>query len=279
MTLVKSIKQFFIQVFLYIFSDAYEQSSKESTAFLASPKATLFDKQAVIIFISSAFLLSLFAYFGQIDFAIESLTNSGLQGLSEQFSTYYLGLEDSHFFSLRYWVWVNVVSYFLIPIFIIKVILKQSLTTYGMSLKRAFADWKLYLGIYLFMFMIMLALVQLESFQAAYPTYKPEPLLPKFLIWHVHFFMLYVSVEFFFRGFMLHGLKHRFGFYSVFIMTLPYCMVHFGKPLAETIGSIIAGVVLGALSLKTNSIWLGVVIHYIIGLTMDLLSLWQQGYF
>jgi len=60
-------------------------------------------------------------------------------------------------------------------------------------------------------------------------------------------------------------------------MTIPYCMIHFGKPLPETLAAIIAGVVLGVLSLKINIIWLGVAIHFSVAITMDFCFLWQNG--
>ena len=78
---------------------------------------------------------------------------------------------------------------------------------------------------------------------------------------------------------MTLGLKNRFGFYSIFIMTIPYCMIHFGKPMPETIGAIIAGLILGTLSMKSRSILLGVLIHYSIAISMDMCALWRKGYF
>jgi membrane protease YdiL (CAAX protease family) len=76
---------------------------------------------------------------------------------------------------------------------------------------------------------------------------------------------------------MVHGLKKRFGFYSIIIMTIPYCMIHFGKPMPETIAAIFAGLILGTFSMKSNSIWLGIAIHYSVAITMDLSALWQKG--
>jgi membrane protease YdiL (CAAX protease family) len=94
--------------------------------------------------------------------------------------------------------------------------------------------------------------------------------------------MLYLfqffCLEFFFRGFVVHGLKKRFGYYAVFMMTIPYCMIHFGKPMPETIAAIIAGVILGTLSLKSRTIWMGVIIHYSVAIAMDFSALWQKGY-
>jgi hypothetical protein len=76
---------------------------------------------------------------------------------------------------------------------------------------------------------------------------------------------------------MVHGTKHRFGIYSIFVMTLPYCMIHFGKPIPECVASIIAGIVLGLMSLVTRSIWLGAGIHIAVAMGMDLACLARRG--
>jgi membrane protease YdiL (CAAX protease family) len=78
---------------------------------------------------------------------------------------------------------------------------------------------------------------------------------------------------------MIHGTKRALGVYSIFIAAVPYCMIHFGKPMLETLGAILAGLALGTLSLRTNSIWNGFLIHISIAYSMDLLSLWQKGKF
>jgi membrane protease YdiL (CAAX protease family) len=72
---------------------------------------------------------------------------------------------------------------------------------------------------------------------------------------------------------MVHSLKKQFGIYSIFIMMIPYCMIHFGKPMSETLGAIFAGIILGALSLKSNSIWLGVLLHFSVAIAMDCFAL------
>ncbi len=60
---------------------------------------------------------------------------------------------------------------------------------------------------------------------------------------------------------------------------LPYCMIHFCKPMAETIGAIAAGIVLGTLSFKSKNIWLGVAVHYSVAITMDICALYQKDFF
>jgi membrane protease YdiL (CAAX protease family) len=76
---------------------------------------------------------------------------------------------------------------------------------------------------------------------------------------------------------MVHALKKRFGYYSIFIMMIPYCMIHFGKPLPETIGAVFAGIVLGSMSLKSNSIWLGVLLHFSVAISMDFFAVWNMN--
>lgn len=76
---------------------------------------------------------------------------------------------------------------------------------------------------------------------------------------------------------MVFGLEKNFGIYSIFISTIPYCMIHFGKPFPETIGAVIAGIVLGYLSLKSRSVIPGFILHCTVGVGMDLAALWQKG--
>lgn len=64
---------------------------------------------------------------------------------------------------------------------------------------------------------------------------------------------------------------------AVLLAVMPYCMIHFGKPMPETLGAIFAGIALGTLSLFTRSIWLGVAIHVSVAVSMDLISLWLAG--
>jgi uncharacterized protein len=53
---------------------------------------------------------------------------------------------------------------------------------------------------------------------------------------------------------------------------VPYCMIHYGKPMTETLGAIGAGIILGTLAMRTRSIWGGVVIHVGVATMMDALA-------
>jgi len=59
-------------------------------------------------------------------------------------------------------------------------------------------------------------------------------------------------------------------------MLIPYCMIHFQKPLLETFGAIVAGLILGLLALRTRSIWGGATIHVAVATSMDVAALIQR---
>ena len=178
------------------------------------------------------------------------------------------------------WVFVLFTFYFIVPALAIKFLFKENLRDYGLRWKGAFKDYWLYIVMLCVMIPLVAFFSTTASFQARYPFYDLSPgekLYPNFWMWEALYFLQFFALEFFFRGFMTHGLKKRFGFYSVFVMTIPYCMIHFGKPLPETLAAIAAGIVLGTLSLKSRSILLGVCIHYSVGLMMDLAALWHKS--
>ena len=142
------------------------------------------------------------------------------------------------------------------------------------------------LWIYGAMFAIVLVGVWWASTQPGftnmYPMLKPwywaswswVLLLAWWGIYAVQFF----TVEFFFRGWMLFTLEKRFGYASIAIMLVPYCMIHFHKPLPEALGAIIAGTVLGWMALRTRSIWGGWLVHVGVAITMDTASLLKGDY-
>ncbi|MES2380807.1 MAG: CPBP family intramembrane glutamic endopeptidase [Bacteroidota bacterium] len=239
-------------------------------------KQEVIKAQAFIVCIAAAVCISLDEYFGKTEFTLQFIQGLGFQELAHKYHTFMA--DQLH--ALAYWVAVIVLFYAIVPIAIITFVFKDKLSNYGLSIKGALKDYKLYAA----MIGIMLPLVFIasftQSFQNKYPFYKlqaGELLYPRFLAWELLYLLQFFAVEFFFRGFMLHGNKNRFGFYSILVMTIPYCMIHFGKPLPETLAAIIAGLVLGILSLKSNSIWLGIAIHFSVAITMDFCSLWQRG--
>lgn len=234
----------------------------------------------MLICVTVAFSLTMIKYLGDPKFFLQFLQNAGFNNLAFKFESLTNANVNAGLYKLLYWAF-NVIFFYIVPPFIlIKFVFKQKFADYGLSLKGAFKDNKIYIIMLCVMIPLVLFFSRTESFQARYPFYDLKPgehLYPNLVIWEIVYFIQFFALEFFFRGFMLHGTKQQFGYCSVFVMTIPYCMIHFGKPLPETLAAIVAGIVLGTLSLKSRSIWLGVMIHYSVAITMDLCSLWQKG--
>lgn len=181
---------------------------------------------------------------------------------------------------LLWWGGISIFFYMIVPV-IYLLIRRNNLSSFGLSSLKFRGN-----GIYILLYISMLPLIFIasssEAFQLKYPFYYPgknEGFYPWFFIWEGMYFLQFIALEFFFRGFMVHGLKARFGMHSILIMTIPYCMIHFSKPMPEAMGSILAGLILGYLSLKKNNIIPGALLHFAIALTMDLLALWQRQMF
>ena len=140
--------------------------------------------------------------------------------------------------------------------------------------------YKKELGPYLLFAIVMLLILSLvcaqESFYQFYPLYRPKG-FTDWMIFELIYLPQFIAVEFFFRGPILFALNKRIGRLSIFMMTLPYAIIHIHKPFPEAIGSIFAGVILCHYSLKSKSIWPGVLLHMTIALGADFFGLYYSG--
>jgi membrane protease YdiL (CAAX protease family) len=194
------------------------------------------------------------------------------EGLSEAAHANRLG-----FMSNLSWAGGTVLCYLVVPAFFVRVVFRRSLREFGWTTE----GFSRHIGLYALLFApvgILVVLMSAEAgFQRTYPFYhEPESWLA-LLVWELAYGLQFLALEFFFRGFMLHGLKHRYGHGALWVMLIPYVMIHFTKPPLEAAGAVIAGTVLGVLSLRTRSILGGVAIHAAVAWLMDLCSLWQRG--
>ncbi len=106
-----------------------------------------------------------------------------------------------------------------------------------------------------------------------YPVIEPS-LSASWLSYVAILMVTLLTVEFFFRGFLLFGLTSRFGNVGVWLMTVPYALIHLHKPPLEAFASVPGGVALGILALTTGSIWPGLVLHLGVALTLEIFSSW-----
>ncbi len=220
------------------------------------------DKKVIYIFISVGILQTISFYFTSRRFFRLNLF---------QYFQF-----DSNVFLIEYLYWFvgDFFSYFILPFFIIKFLFRERINNYGISL----GDYKAGIKITLIFLLIMLPLVWVASsfpdFSRTYPQLaSTRNSWNTFFIFESGMLVYMFAWEFIWRGFMLFGLKNKFGYYSVLIQMIPFLILHNGKPVLETFGAIIAGIALGILALRTNSILYCVVTHMSVMLSIDLISI------
>ena len=148
---------------------------------------------------------------------------------------------------------------------------------YGLRMRGAAKHLPVYGVMFAFVAPLVVISSFSESFQYTYPFYNlSSRSLFDFVVWELAYFVQFLGVEFFFRGYLLSGTKRHLGVYSVVVSVVPYVMIHFGKPLPETLGAVVAGTILGVLALRTGSIWAGFLIHVSVALSMDILATLQK---
>ena len=107
------------------------------------------------------------------------------------------------------------------------------------------------------------------DFLHSYPKYQAvafingsaHPAWPWRLLYELSYGMDFISIELFFRGFLVLGFIRFAGMKAILPMAAFYCTIHFGKPLAECISSYFGGLILGVIVYHTRSIYGGLIVH------------------
>lgn len=205
----------------------------------------------------------------------------GALGFTEWADSLSAGFRRDQLARLSFWGVVQVLTYVIPAALVIRFVFKAPMREFGLGIRGIGKHAWIY-GILLVISVpgILYAATS-PAFLSKYPFLDPvvgESLFPDMYVWWIVYAAQFVALEFFFRGFLVHGLKARLGFAAVFVMAVPYAMIHFQKPMLEAIMAIGGGVVLGTLSLGTRSIWWGAALHIAIAGTMDVLALNAKGF-
>jgi len=204
----------------------------------------------------------------------------GLDKAAKDFTQAMTKGPDRRIYQRIWWAGARVIGYGVLPLLVVKLVLRGKLADYGFK-----GTGRSQAGVYFFLFVVVAPFIFAASFgkafQAKYPYYKLQPgesPWPRLAQWEILYASQFLALELFFRGFLIQGLRKEIGYFAVLVPIIPYTTIHFGKPLPETIGSIVTGLVLGTMALKTRSIWGGAAIHVTVAVSMDLLSVWHQGF-
>lgn len=178
------------------------------------------------------------------------------------------------------WAIACVAGYLVLPLLWMLAVHRRPPAEIGFSGRGFRRHAGVYLGLYVLMLPVLWHVAKEPSFRDTYPFVR-ESLrdLGTFLRWELAYVAQFLALEAFFRGYLLFRLEKFLGPAAIYVMTVPYCMIHYHKPLPEALGAIVAGVVLGHLALKFRSWYGGALLHILVAVTMDGLAARRAGLF
>ena len=241
------------------------------------------NRKAIVVLITAALSLTILNYGATSEplWVITVLDGLGLDAWARRAGETFEHPLHAQRNGLVFWGVGQIFAYVVLPAIAIRLVLKERVSDYGLRVKGIGRHAPVYLVLLACSVPFVVAASFTDAFQAKYPFYDLAPgegLWPGMALWWLVYGLQFVALEFFFRGFMVHGLSGLLGHMSVFVMVVPYNMLHYGKPLAEALAAIVGGVVLGSLSLRSRSVWWGVGVHVAIAGTMDVAALVHKGF-
>lgn len=170
--------------------------------------------------------------------------------------------------------WVVKVFVLLVPVTVIWW-LKDSNNQpfYGVQLPVA---WKPYFIMLAVMLPLLVLAATQKDFQHMYPRAQVLQSMQagtwQYAVYELCYGFDFVSIEFFFRGFLIVSLLNICGTHCIIPVACFYCTIHLGKPMAEAISSFWGGLLLGIISANTGSVWGSLLVHLGIAWLMELLG-------
>ncbi len=178
------------------------------------------------------------------------------------------------------WVAARLVFWVAIPAIVVRFWHREPLATIGWDTRGLFRHLRVYLLLYALVLPVVLLASRRADFAGTYPFMASARTdIATFLLWECAYAVSFLALEAFFRGYLLFTCSARLGWLAIFVMIVPYTMVHFHKPWPEALGAILAGITLGAVALAYRSFLGGAVVHALVAVTMDTLAVRHAGLF
>ncbi len=182
----------------------------------------------------------------------------------------------------EYYIVGNAVLLFFIPSLII-FLMGEDHSSFGLTI----GSWKQIKWWVAAMYAVMLVVVVVVSRTPEFHNYYPFPRqfasfmesgryvpggMLAFVYGELSYGMYMFFWEFFFRGYMLFGMSRSLKWGSIIVQTIPFVVLHHGKPGMELAASLPAGIILGILAMRSKSFLPCFALHWAVQLTMDVFA-------
>jgi len=158
-----------------------------------------------------------------------------------------------------------------LPAIVVKFMFRQRLADYGVRLGiplRTLRSLLVWAPVFLLAGYVA---SRIPAFQERYPLNSQAGASPGMFALHaLGYFAFYLGWEFYFRGFMLVGLRDSLGVVNaLLIQTLASALLHIGEPALEAFAAIFGGLLWGALAVRNRSLLAGLLQHALLGISLD----------
>jgi membrane protease YdiL (CAAX protease family) len=229
------------------------------------------DPRTPATLVLAAFCLILINYFGSLEFFDAHIVPALQRYDADHPGTLRVWLYEDLYWRI-YWG-LSRYSAYLLPLAVWPLLFKENPLDLGLRVRGFLEHAWIYLLCLALVIPVLALVAHLGDFGTFYPMYHlASRSWFDLAVWEALYVGQFFALEVFFRGFWVRGSR-ALGSNAIFFMVCPYVMIHFPKPYLEACGALVAGVVLGSLSMKTRSIWAGFLVHATVAVLMDLLAL------
>lgn len=179
-----------------------------------------------------------------------------------------------------YWVSVTTLPFKFLVVLAGLAVLRRILPVqpgfWGVTLRNF--CWKPYFSMLAMMIPLIVFASMQPDFLSTYPRLKQVAYIASHtdywfaaaLLYEISYGIDFVTIELFFRGFLIIAFVRYVGAAAILPMAVFYCSIHFGKPLLECISSFFGGLILGVVAYRTQSIVGGLAVHLGIAWMMEI---------
>ncbi len=259
---------------------ALDEIDQEHPSYSLNRAQALRTTLIVLATVSVCLLFLHYAKYSSSFYILLNFLESSVANTQGQWAEQLATLQWKRLIEYSWWTSCHLLAFVLFPWLVIRFLLKQPISNFGLGWQTTHQHWRGYVclitPILCFVYVASLG----TDFVNHYPFYKlASRSWADLLLWEILYLTQFVCLEFFFRGFMIQSLRPALGANAIWIMCVPYMMIHLPKLWPEAFGAILFGFFLGILAFQSRSIWGGVMVHAGIALSMDMAALYRTSGF